>query len=230
MNSEKDMTRRRLLGLAGLGLGVLFAPARALANLCRQMIGADAGPFYPVEPILYASDLLKGTQPRPGGSATVLYLFGRVVDAQCRPVPVADVEIWQCDADGQYKHPNAPKTKPLDPDFLYFSKSRTAEDGTFLFRTVRPASYQVFGIKRAPHIHIRIKAPNRPVATTEVYFAGREDDDLRLVDRVFQSRGARRGEMVVALRPANEAAQRLGGTPEPGALACEYDVSVGEKA
>jgi hypothetical protein len=47
-----------------------------------------------------------------------------------------------------------------------------------------------------------------------------------LRDRVFQSRGDRRDEMVVMLRPASEAAGRLSAAPESGALFCEYTVTL----
>ena len=208
---------------------LLLTPARALAELCRQLIGTDAGPFYPVDPIPYADDLVVAKEPN-ASIGTLLYLVGRVVDEACQPVAGADVEIWQCDGGGQYKHPRAPQTKAIEPGFLYFAKVRSAKDGAFQFRTVRPVPYTAFGIKRASHIHVRVKAPGRPVATTEIYFAGAEDDQLRLVDRIFQGRGPRRDEMIAELRPAREAARRLGRTPEPQALICDYDLSLGARA
>lgn len=206
------------------GAAALLAPARLLAETCRRLVAADAGPFYPTEPIPWTDDLLEGAAGVGGG--TILYLGGRVLDAACRPVAGVEVEIWQCDAGGQYRHPRAPRTKPLDPAFRYFAKVRSAADGGFRFRTLRPAPYEVFGLRRAPHIHVRVRAEGQPVLTTEIYFAGREDDELRLRDRVFLGRGPRRGEMVAALRPASDAGGRLGRTPEPGALWCEHDLSL----
>lgn len=219
VRSHGSLSRRGLIGVLLGGGAVLLAPARALARACRLAVAADEGPFYPVAPFPETNDLL-GAATVPG---QVLYFTGRVVDRTCAPVSGAIVEIWQCDAGGQYDHPRAPKVKPLEAGFKYFAMVRTGAGGAFRFRTLRPAPYQVFGLKRAPHIHVRVKSA-RPTLTTEVYFEGAADDALRRTDQVFQSRGARKGEMVVALRPASDLAGRLGASPDPGALACEQDL------
>lgn len=219
VRSHGSLSRRSLIGVLLGGAALLLAPARALARACRLAVAADEGPFYPVAPFPETGDLL-GTAAVPG---QVLYFTGRVVDRACAPVAGAVVEIWQCDAGGQYDHPRAPKVKALEAGFKYFAKVRTGADGSFRFRTLRPAPYQVSGLKRAPHIHVRVKSA-RPTLTTEVYFEGAADDELRRTDQVFRSRGARRGEMVVALRPASDLAGRLPSSPEPGALACEQDL------
>lgn len=217
-----EISRRGVLGmLFGAGT-VLLKPARAFAQACRDAVIADEGPFYPVAPFPETSDLL-GAQPPPG---QVLHLVGRVVDRSCAPIPGAVVEIWQCDAGGQYDHPRAPKTKALEKNFRYFAMARAAADGGFRFRTLRPAPYKVFGLQRAPHIHVRVKAAQGTL-TTEIYFSGKQDDALRTTDSVFQGRGPRKGEMVVELKPASAVRARLAAAPEPGALACEYDLMVG---
>ena len=217
--SGAALSRRGLIGLLFAGGAVLLAPARALARACRLAVAADEGPFYPVDPFPQTDDLV-GSAAVPG---QLLYFTGRVVDPACQPVPGAVVEIWQCDDGGQYKHPRAPKVKALERGFAYFASARTGADGAFRFRTLRPAPYQVFGMKRAPHIHVRVKS-TRPTLTTEVYFEGPADETLRRTDQVFQSRGERKGEMVVALRPAAELGGALRRTPERGALACQYDL------
>jgi protocatechuate 3,4-dioxygenase beta subunit len=198
-----------------------MTPARAIARACRTAVAADEGPFYPVGSFPETDDLLGPAKP----AGVVLHLLGRVLDPACKPLQGAVVEIWQCDAGGQYNHPRAPRVKALERDFKYFAQTRTAEDGAFSFRTLRPSAYTMGGIQRAPHIHIQVKAGRRTL-TTEVYFEGRTDEALRERDGVFQSRGARNGELVVALKPAAAYARRLRGAPEPGALACEYDLTL----
>jgi protocatechuate 3,4-dioxygenase beta subunit len=220
-NQSDGLTRRGLLAaLVGVG-GILLLPARAIARACRTAVAADEGPFYPVDPFPETDDLLGSEKP----AGVVLYLLGRVLDPACKPLPGAVVEIWQCDAGGQYNHPRAPRVKALERDFKYFAKTRTAQDGAFSFRTLRPAPYTVGGIQRAPHIHIQVKAGRRTL-TTEVYFEGQGDETLRERDGVFQSRGARKGELVVALKPAAVYARRLRAAPEAAALACEYDLTL----
>ena len=207
-----------LLGAAGL----LMAPVRAIARACRAAVAADEGPFYPVDPFPETNNLLEGD----GVPGQVLYLAGRVLRPDCSPASGAVVEIWQCDAGGQYDHPRAPKNKPLERGFRYFAKVRAGADGTFTFRTLRPSPYEVFGLRRAPHIHIRVKAPGTSTLTTEMYFKGSADEPLQVNDCVFQGRGPRKGEMVVELKPAASMSARLARTPEQGALACEYDLTL----
>jgi protocatechuate 3,4-dioxygenase beta subunit len=201
----------------------LMAPVRAIARACRTAVAADEGPFYPVDPFPETDNLLAGD----GVPGQVLYLAGRVLRPDCSPASGAIVEIWQCDAGGQYDHPRAPKNKPLERGFRYFAMVGAAKDGTFTFRTLRPAPYEVFGLRRAPHIHIRVKAAGTPTFTTEMYFKGGADEQLQVSDRVFQGRGPRKGEMVVELKSAASIASRLGRSPEPGALACEYELTLG---
>lgn len=216
-----DVSRRGVLGMLIGVSAVCLGPVRAFAQACRRAVVADEGPFYPTVPIPERSDLL--ASPRPPGQ--VLHLLGRVVDGSCRTIPGAAVEIWQCDAGGQYDHPRAPKTKSLEKGFRYFGMTRAGADGSFRFRTLRPAPYQVSGLRRAPHIHVRVKAPQGTL-TTEIYFAGAADETLREADSVFQGRGPRKGELVVGLKPAAAVAARLSAAPESGDLACEYDLMV----
>jgi protocatechuate 3,4-dioxygenase beta subunit len=207
-----------LLGAAGF----LMAPLRAVARACRAAVAADEGPFYPVDPFPETDNLLSGDDV-PG---QVLYLAGRVLRPDCSPASGAVVEIWQCDAGGQYNHPRAPKNKPLERGFRYFAKVRAGADGAFTFRTLRPPAYEVGGLRRAPHIHIRVKATGASTLTTEMYFKDGADEQLQVNDPVFQGRGPRKGEMVVELKAAASISARLARKPEQGALACEYALTL----
>jgi protocatechuate 3,4-dioxygenase, beta subunit len=219
-----------LLGLTALIAAGFDRPARAIAHACRMVVDADEGPFYPVDPIPKTNDLLLAADGQPPADGELVYLAGLVTGTGCKPLAHAAVEIWQCDAGGQYRHPRAPVTKALDPGFHYFGRTTTGPDGFYRFRTVRPAPYKVFGIERAPHFHIRVKHSEHPTLTTEAYFAGARDDALRQKDRVFLSRGARRGEMVVALEPARPRAEWLRIAPEADALTLRFDLGLGAGA
>lgn len=147
----------------------------------------DDGPVYPPGEIPWLSDFtaVGGRGQRPRGQ--LAYLFGRILDAKGRPLPQATVEIWQADNDGRYKHPKWKGQGELDPNFGYFGKVRTGDDGTYLFKTIIPRKYDIEGLTRAPHIHLKMRHHDHGVLTTQVYFEGKEDDALREKDVVWQS-------------------------------------------
>ena len=199
---DRDLTgppsrRRVVLGLSGLVAAVVYRPARAVAHLCRMAVDADEGPFYPVVPIPETNDLALVPGNPSQAQGQLVYLTGVVTAGpDCKGLAGATVEIWQCDAGGQYRHPRAPLTKEFDPSFRYFGRTGTGADGFYRFRTIRPAAYRVFGIERAPHIHIRVKHKDHQTL------------------------------MVVALEPAPARAEVLRIKPEPEALCLRYDLGL----
>lgn len=83
-----------------------LAPAdadRVAALPCTP--GLLLGPYYPLAaaggPVLWAGG------PLPAG-AQALVLHGCVLDLQGQPVEAADVELWQADPAGHYRHPSDP--------------------------------------------------------------------------------------------------------------------------
>lgn len=62
-----------------------------------------------------------------------------MLDEHGRPVAKARVEIWQCDANGRYRHPGDRGGAPQDPNFQGYGELTTAADGAYRFRTIRPA-------------------------------------------------------------------------------------------
>jgi protocatechuate 3,4-dioxygenase beta subunit len=213
-----QLGRRRFLvgGLASAGSLVL--PAR----LTAQTAGAGlvptppqtAGPFYPVTfPDDVDNDLvvLRGAEARAGGVVT--HVMGRVLGSDGRPIPGAEVEIWQCDAHGRYRHPGDRGSRPRDAAFQGYGRTRAAADGAYRFRTIRPVPYP----GRTPHIHFAVTAPGRPALVTQMYVAG---EPLNERDGLYASlRDPRqRAAVTVRLDPANGI--------EPGALAGQFDIVV----
>lgn len=202
-----DLTRRQfvngslvsvgLYGITGLSNFVLADEPNEFENFVKFMttgksdipyiVMIDDGPVYPPVEIPWLSDFTavddKGKRP-PG---QLVYLFGQILDAKGRPLPQATVEIWQADNDGHYKHPKWPGQDNIDPDFGYFGKVKTGEDGTYMFKTIIPSEYNILGVTRAPHIHLKMRHPDHGVLTTQVYFEGKKDDELREKDIVWQS-------------------------------------------
>src|SRR5687767_12516677 len=112
------VSRRSALGVVGsLGTLLLINPARSISHACRMVVDADEGPFYPKVPIPEHSDLTFVTSPSRRAEGEAIFMFGRVLNSACEPVAGAIVQIWQADSGGQYVHPRAPVTKPIDTNF-----------------------------------------------------------------------------------------------------------------
>jgi protocatechuate 3,4-dioxygenase beta subunit len=160
------LSRRRLV----LGCAVaLAAPAllrAAVAQSSQRLTPIQTeGPFYPVTlPADTDFDLLaqgdvRYTRGQPA------WLEGTVTDPAGRAVAGAAVEIWQCDQQGHYRHPG---DRGADPAFQGFGRVSGGADGSYRFRTIRPAPYS----GRTPHIHVKVKLGGRELLTTQVYVEG----------------------------------------------------------
>jgi protocatechuate 3,4-dioxygenase beta subunit len=222
MFDSGTISRRGFTGLLAGLLAAVLRPVRAVAAWCRGTVTADDGPFYPVEEIPLADDLTRVPGVTGRARGPVLYLTGRVLDPECRPLGAATVEIWQCDREGHYRHPRSEGQERLDPAFRYFGKVWTDPEGRFRFRTIQPASYTAFGIERAPHIHVKVRAGERPALVSEVYFAGVRDDRLRERDRVYLSRGPRRADLIASVVTARSLPEL--DDVESGASGCRVEL------
>jgi hypothetical protein len=78
--------------------------------------------------------LVSGTAARYGrGNAATVQ--GTLTDTDGRALKGAVVEIWQCDALAQYRHPGvAAEPGRFDPGFQGFGAARSAADGSVAFR------------------------------------------------------------------------------------------------
>jgi protocatechuate 3,4-dioxygenase beta subunit len=157
--------RRFLMTFAGLALGGPLGATQLLQPTPRQ----SAGPFYPPQlPLDDDNDLtrVRGRGAPAMGQSTDL--SGRVIDQNGRPLTDARIEIWQCDANGRYRHPRDPGT--LEPDLNFQGHGHTLADagGRYRFRTIRPVPYP----GRTPHIHVAVLRDGGPVLVTQLYVEG----------------------------------------------------------
>jgi protocatechuate 3,4-dioxygenase alpha subunit len=120
---------------------------------------------------------------------------GTLFDGAGAPVLDGLVEIWQADADGNYRHPADPGASGTDPAFPGYGRASTGDAGRFAFHTILPGRVagpggeDAAGALQAPHILVSVMA--RGIMTrcwTRIYFADREDENaddpvLRLVPR-----------------------------------------------
>jgi protocatechuate 3,4-dioxygenase beta subunit len=201
---------RRQIVLASLALPA----AVAAVEVGRPMAPMTEGPFYPPErwrgrnPVNDSDWDHDLTRVQRGAQVLVargehLALHLRVVDSQGRPIDRADVEIWQCDAMAQYRHPGvAAEPGRFDAGFQGFGAARSAADGTVAFRTIRPVAYP----GRTPHIHVKLRHATFGERTSQLFVAG---DPGNARDFLWRSLGAPdRDALALVLQPAADEALR----------------------
>lgn len=168
--AHQPQLRRRSFTAALVAAPTLWLGARAQALPALPAIRAtpaqSEGPFYPVAlPKDADFDLMRnGDQNYPKGESA--WLEGRITDMSGKPVAGAQIEIWQCDHDGHYHHPG--DGGKADKRFQGFGRVTAGSDGSYRFRTLRPAAYG----GRTPHIHVKVKLSQRELLTTQMYVTG----------------------------------------------------------
>ena len=203
------LSRRALLSAAGVAASMLPSRAARAAALTPPQ---TEGPFYPTElPADTDSDLVRITGADAQALGQVTHIMGRVLDRQGRPLPGVLVEIWQCDANGRYRHPGD-RGGGRDPGFQGFGRVLTDPGGGYRFRTIRPVAYP----GRTPHIHVKVLHGRSELLTTQMYVAG---EPLNARDGLYRRLDpGERERVTVALRPAPEI--------EGGALAGTFEIVV----
>lgn len=158
---------RRTVAAALVAVPALWLGARAQPAAARIATPSQTeGPYYPVRlPEDADNDLLQnGKLSYRGGQPA--WVEGTVTDLDGKPVRGAQVEIWQCDEHGHYHHPG--DGGRADAAFQGFGRATVAADGSYRFRTIRPAPYS----GRTPHVHFKVRLGQRELLTTQLYVAG----------------------------------------------------------
>ena len=165
------LTRRDVLRAAGTVAGMSFLPAVAWPDK-EDLVPTPyqgEGPFFPVEiPLDHDNDLVHVAGRTAQAKGTVTNVVGTVLDDRGRPVTEAQLEIWQCDANGRYHHPDDKRDAPPDDNFQGYGRFLTGDDGAYRFRTIKPVHYS----SRTAHIHFKISGPGVEPLTTQMYIAG----------------------------------------------------------
>ncbi|HEY6132749.1 MAG TPA: intradiol ring-cleavage dioxygenase [Rubrivivax sp.] len=167
--------RRPLLRLACVAAASLALPALASSRRAVMPPMTD-GPFYP--PRAWRERLTDWdadlTRVQRGGQVLTargeaLGLELTVADTDGRLIDAAEVEIWQCDALGAYRHPNvSADAAQMDAGFQGFGAARSDVRGALRFRTIRPVNYP----GRTPHIHVKVLHPAFGAWTSQLFVAG----------------------------------------------------------
>jgi protocatechuate 3,4-dioxygenase beta subunit len=178
-NNRNTLARRQAITkLAAVPLAAHFAAASAQTREGAPTPAQTLGPFYPRSPSQRPKDidpdLIVVDGARVVTNGTPLYLTGRAL-ARGRPVDQALIEIWQCDANAIYHHPDGGDETHRDPAFQGYGQTRTDADGVFHFRTIKPVPYP----GRTAHIHVRVQTDGKGSLATQLYLpdeAGNERD------------------------------------------------------
>ena len=184
------MNRRHLLrqGLVSTAVLVTLPRLGQAQNACAKGKTPPQvkGPFYPVvDQLDKDADLIHVEGNTQAATGNVVIVEGVVTNQNCLPVSGVLVEIWQACHTGRYNHPSDPNTGvALDPNFQYWGKAVTDENGFYRFRTIIPGSYPAdVGWDRPPHIHFKVARVGYKELITQMYFSGNVLNDK---DKILQ--------------------------------------------
>lgn len=201
------MNRRRFLQGAAAGTLITTLPASAALLTPAQ----SAGPFYPDQiPLDDDNDLVQVAGQDGVARGQISDLTGRLLDRNGSPLAGTRIEIWQCDANGRYRHSRDPGRAPIDPAFQGIGHAVSDAQGRYRFRTIRPVPYP----GRTPHIHVAVYAPGERPFVTQLYVAG---DERNAEDFLYRRIPAeQRGLVTAAFEPGDQ-----------GVLQAQWDVVLG---
>jgi protocatechuate 3,4-dioxygenase beta subunit len=171
--AKKVSRRQAILTIGGAGAALGFgcggssptSPETTPATTTTPTTGSSACAVTPSEtagPFPSLTDLIR-SDIREGRSGTTLTLTITVVNSSnnCSPVPNANVEIWQCDAAGNYSQYGSQTAQ------TYLRGIQTTNgDGQVTFTTVYPGWYQ----GRATHIHVEVVRNGVSSKVTQIAF------------------------------------------------------------
>jgi len=151
---------RRTILKVGAGLfiaGPMFGNRQALA----QTPSCDDNPTpRQIEGPFYSPQTPRRSKLIDGLKGEILVLEGRVLSTTCQPLANAIVDLWSCDAAGEYDNAG----------FKLRGHQITDAQGRFRFETLVPGSYGNSSFRRTPHLHVKVQGPSTPLLTTQLYF------------------------------------------------------------
>jgi protocatechuate 3,4-dioxygenase beta subunit len=222
--SDRDGLRRReaLTTLGGLGLtGILgggaavlgrgAAPAAA-AGSCVLSPEVTEGPYW-IDNSLTRRDIREN---KPGLPLEIVFT---VEDAKtCSVIAGADVEIWHCDAAGEYSGFDGTNHARSGTRYLRGHQKSDAA-GRARFLTVFPGWYS----GRTPHIHLKVHVGGNVVHTGQVFFNEKttaavyrkapyeshgQPDARHAADMIYRQAGGSKAELALTRRRKGRAGYR----------------------
>lgn len=162
--------RKLMLGISALITTAASGTVAALIPTPRQ----TTGPFYPVTIPLDDDNNLTEVVGKSGTARGIISdVSGNILDINGKPLRNMRIEIWQCDANGRYRHPRENASRPVDDNFQGHGFTKTNAQGSYRFRTIRPVPYP----GRTPHIHIAVFPTGEDPFVTQLYIAGEQRNE-----------------------------------------------------
>ena len=146
------LSRRRmvaLLGATGTAWLTAIRTSAAMPSPCVVRPQQTEGPFF-FDDRLHRRDIRDN---RPGKALDLTLFVSRLHENKCEPLPGAVVDIWQCDAVGEYSDDHLRGYQVTD------------DRGAAHFLTIYPGWYS----GRTIHIHFKIRSKNHEF-TSQLYF------------------------------------------------------------
>jgi protocatechuate 3,4-dioxygenase beta subunit len=199
-NNRATLARRQALAtLATMPLAAPFTGALAQGSGGAPTPAQTLGPFYPRSPAQRPAnidpDLIVVDGQKVVTKGLPLYLTGRVLARNGQPVDGALVEIWQCDANAVYHHPDGGDEGGRDPAFQGYGQARTDVSGVFHFRTIKPVPYP----GRTAHIHVRVQSEKMGSLATQLYLPDEPGNERDVIYRRLNA--TERTQVALNLKP-----------------------------
>ncbi|KAH9946231.1 aromatic compound dioxygenase [Epithele typhae] len=196
-----------VLGVSALVDAVNNPPMEGVTESCVL------GPFFTED----APDVEIGESIASEGKGEYMYVEGRILSSDGKPIPDAVIETWETDESGYYDTQYDNRDKPDCRGRL-----KSDKDGHFAFRAVVPVAYPIpadgpvgdllllFNRHnvRPNHLHLMIQAPGYRTLITSFY---PENDKYLASDPVF---GVKHSLVVSLEEVKNEAEARKRGFPK----------------
>lgn len=174
--------RRTLLALFSAGLlpGRLHAQTGSSTPACILTPQQMEGPYF-IDQRLNRSDIRADPSHGQAKTGVPLQLTLRISAAgasTCTPLAGAMVDVWHCDASGEYSAVEENRRNPEAPGFLR-GYQITDANGEVRFTTIYPGAYP----GRTVHIHVKIRSRSSSKRSSE--FTSQLYFDDALTDRVY---------------------------------------------
>jgi protocatechuate 3,4-dioxygenase beta subunit len=181
ISTGRLLTRREAVALLGAA-GVTLLAERAAgqpAPACVVRPQQTEGPFF-VEEVLDRSDIradpASGTV-KAGVPLQITFNVSQLAGSACTPLARAQVDVWHCDALGEYSDTRGFGASTLGQKFLR-GYQLTDGAGVARFTTIYPGGYQ----GRAVHVHFKVRT--KPTAGPGAEFTSQLYFDDAITDRV----------------------------------------------